>query len=255
MSYGVFPLDEHTWRIEEVFGENGSVYMYLLEGEKEALLIDTGMGTVDLQAVTRTLTDKPVMLLNTHFHFDHVGGNGQFETAMFHPADLAIYESAADPNAAAKPAPGVLSTRRSPVNRPVQDGDVLDLGGRELEIIHTPGHTVGSICVLDAARRWVFTGDTCCKADVLLNLGNCTTVEKYAEGLRHLKSFADRFDTTWPAHHAVPVAPEIIDRFLTVCEGILSGEKSGFETNHIFGACLRAEGDEVAVLYMPDAVR
>ena len=62
----------------------------------------------------------------------------------------------------------------------MEEGDVFHLGGRDIEVIHAPGHSLGSVCLLDRARRWLFTGDTCCKADVLLCLPYCTTVAEYA---------------------------------------------------------------------------
>lgn len=240
MSHEIFMLDEHTWRIQENVGDSGSVYMYLLEGTSEALLIDTGFGTVDLKLVTSQLTKKHVKVLNTHFHFDHVGGNGQFEECYMHKADIEFYKAQAE---------------ITPRCHGLTDGDVLDLGQRVLTVIHTPGHTLGSVCILDSGRRWLFTGDTCCKADVLLNLANCGTVEEYLKGLAHLKSYGSKFSVTWPAHHAVPVEPEIIDRFMAISEGICSGSVTGFECRHSFGDCLRAEDNEIAVLYLPNRIR
>ena len=81
MNYRVFELDAHTWRIEE-YDETSSVYLYLLEGEQSALLLDTGLGQIDLRKLVAGLTQLPVQVLNTHAHFDHIGGNGLFDRVM-----------------------------------------------------------------------------------------------------------------------------------------------------------------------------
>ena len=69
-------LDSKTWIIQFM---NGTEYMYLLEGDEKALLLDTGYGTGTLRAFVENLTDKPVIVANTHYHPDHAGGNGEFE--------------------------------------------------------------------------------------------------------------------------------------------------------------------------------
>ena len=77
MDYQIFQLDEHSWMIQEGQGTS-AVYMYLLEGEKTAALIDTGMGMIPLGGITQSLTDKPIVGILTHGHFDHIGGSAFF---------------------------------------------------------------------------------------------------------------------------------------------------------------------------------
>lgn len=84
--YTVHPIDAHTWHIEDAFHD----YMYLVEGEKCAALIDTGMGFRGLDETVRGLTDKPVIVLNTHGHLDHVGANGQFDKVYIMSEDEAL---------------------------------------------------------------------------------------------------------------------------------------------------------------------
>ena len=78
MNYQIFKLDEHSWMIQEGQGM-AAVYMYLLEGEKKAALIDTGMGRIPLEKIVRSLTNKPIFVILTHGHFDYIGGSAAFE--------------------------------------------------------------------------------------------------------------------------------------------------------------------------------
>lgn len=84
--YTVHAIDAHTWHIEDFFHD----YMYLVEGSARAALIDTGMGFAGLFETVRALTDKPVIVLNTHGHLDHTGANGQFDTAYIMRGDEAL---------------------------------------------------------------------------------------------------------------------------------------------------------------------
>lgn len=252
MNCRIFPIDGQTWRIEEYDGEN-SVYMYLLAGRERAVLIDTGFGTVDLSGEVRKLTALPVEVILTHGHFDHIGGASLFEKVYMHGADRELYRLHSGEKHRAHfpqysfppPKDGIL---------PIEDGTVFDLSGRTLRVIHTPGHSPGSVCVLDEERRWLFTGDTCCKADVLLNLEYGATVSEYAQSIERLQSLRHRFDTTWPAHHAVPVEPEILDRFAEAAALLCRGEAEGQRFDSPFGSALRFPYKDIAIDYLPGRV-
>ena len=73
--------------IQDLFSD----YMYLVAGEEKAALIDTGMGFPGLRQLVERLTDKPVIVLNTHGHLDHIGGNDEFDCIYLHPDDLTVY--------------------------------------------------------------------------------------------------------------------------------------------------------------------
>lgn len=247
MKHQVFALDDHTWRIQE-YDDQICVYMYLLEGEREAALIDTGMGMIDLRNLAESLTQKPLKVLNTHGHFDHAGGNSAFDCSFIHEEDIPVYRAYCG---------GELQTFfpqysfPAPTDRlaAMHDGDVFDLGGRTLQIIHTPGHTVGSVCILDRERRWLFTGDTCCKADVLLNLPYAASVEQYRNSMARLQRLRSCYDITWPAHHQVPVRPEILDQFLQAAQLLCGKQAEGDSLNTVFGPCKRFAIGEIAVVY------
>ena len=128
MEYQIIQMNRNTWRMEDQ-----GVRFFLLTGTEQALLIDSGMQVHNARDIAATLTALPVMLLNTHADMDHVGSNAQFDSFYMHPAEEADYRRAG----------------RGGRLLPVADGDELDLGARRLRIIHLPGHTPGSIAVLD----------------------------------------------------------------------------------------------------------
>ena len=122
-------LFENTWAIEDM-----GVRIFLLTGKERALVIDTGMTGIGVPSEVRKHTDLPFMLMNTHADRDHVAGNDRFSEFYMHPSEAAFYHNV-------QKGTGKII--------PVFDGDEIDLGGRILEIIHLPGHTPGSITVLD----------------------------------------------------------------------------------------------------------
>ena len=138
MSVEVIRINDSSWRIED----NG-VRCFLLTGSEKALLIDSGRDLRTARTIAEGLTDLPLLLLNTHADGDHTGSNDQFESFYMHPAEEAHFRRGG----------------RGGVIIPIQEGDTLDLGGRELRIIDLPGHTPGSIAVLDVRNRVLISGD------------------------------------------------------------------------------------------------
>ena len=245
MGYIIHDLDPQTWLIEEEAQCN--VYMYLLAGEKEAILIDTGYGTLELDAVVKALTDLPVTVLCTHGHFDHIGGIGFFPSALMHRADRELYRQHRQevrniaPDCIAPEAPEELTWF---------DGELtLDLGGRTLEVFPVPGHTKGCVAILDVERRQLFTGDTCCKAAVLLNFDHSVDLSTFRSSIVTILDMQDRYDTTWPSHHAKPVGAEIPRQFLEAADLLLEGKAQGTEIPHPFGAAKTYGYKDICIMY------
>lgn len=245
-NYKVTSIDRETYCIEE---DGGIVYGYLLLGSSRAALIDTGVGLLDYKAVTEQLTDLPVDVINTHGHLDHISCNARFHTAYLHPEDEAVYldHSSYDTRyqyvtntlreAGIPESQWGLSPIRERIEkqccmpaadnrRPIRDGDVLNLGGRELEVIHTPGHTPGSVCILDRSRRSLFSGDTVCDLGILLNLDHCCSVETFARSIEVLKARADEYDRIWPAHHKKPIGKDYLQDYELCARQILEAGKN-----------------------------
>lgn len=143
----------------------GSVWMHLICGESSALLIDTGYGIGNLQAVIRQLTDLPVTVFNTHWHGDHTGGNAQFDIVYMHEYDVSYWKNALMapdsrllPHTLPYEKEALVPLAESNVCT-VTDGYTFDLGGRTETVIHTPGHSAGNCMVLDDKTGILFSGD------------------------------------------------------------------------------------------------
>ena len=152
------------------------VISYLITGEKKALLIDTGLGIGDIRAVVNALYDGEIIVTHTHTHFDHIGGDWQFDEVNIPDNPVAVNSARrglsrqeVEDNMAdgcnRQPYPRGFNREKyciKPANsyRLVRNGDVFDLGGIQLEVIETPGHSPDSMMYLDRANQLLFTGDT-----------------------------------------------------------------------------------------------
>jgi len=128
-------------------------------------VIDAGTGfnftrLQDFLNVMKKKLDDFGHVINTHAHFDHVGGNGfLFNAAVsIHEDDADVVESGDTEMSLAGFFDGKLKPRR--VARKLKEGDIVNAGGAEIEVIHTPGHTPGSICLYDKATKTLYSGDT-----------------------------------------------------------------------------------------------
>ncbi len=205
----VVQVNGDTWRIE-----NGMVRFFLLKGTEKALLIDTGMTVRHAKEIASALTGLPVLLLNTHADRDHTGSNEQFDAFYMHPADEAQYRQSGNSGRVI----------------PVRDGDELDLGNRKLRIIHLPGHTPGSIAVLDVSRRVLISGDPIQEHGRIFMFGEHRNMEEYVRSLEKLEKTADGFDEIWPSHADCPLSPDCIRRLRDGAKQILDREVPGTVT-------------------------
>ena len=165
---------------------------YLVVGREKACVIDTMNGYNDLNRPVRELTDKPVTVINTHGHPDHIFGNVYFDNACLHPADLPLARMfAEEPEFEAFCKEKNL---RMPPFSEVKEGDVFDLGERHLEVFGLPGHTPGGIVLLLREDRILFTGDSV-NHHLWMQLEGCAPLAEYLENLDRvmfLENEADR---------------------------------------------------------------
>lgn len=204
----IIKINENTWRIEDA-----GVRFFLLAGEKKALLIDSGMTVHNAKEIAQELTNLPIELLNTHADIDHIGSNDEFDSFYMNPAEASNYYN---------------TNQRTGTMIPVTDEDIVDLGGRELEIITLPGHTPGSIAVLDKKNRVLISGDPIQDGNIFM-FGVQREMHAYILSLEKLENYKDRFDTIYPSHGSFPVKPELIDALHEGAMRILAGEIEGSE--------------------------
>jgi glyoxylase-like metal-dependent hydrolase (beta-lactamase superfamily II) len=213
------------------------IISYLIVGEKRALLFDTGMGISDIRKVTAELTRLPVVVLNSHTHNDHVGDNWRFETVYGMDTDFTRQNargSREDAQAEVTPDqicgnlpkgfdPGTYVTRPWKIEAYRHDGDRIDLGGRALEIIATPGHTPDAISLLDRANGLLFTGDTYYPAPIWLFRPE-TDLDAYRASIRRLAALAPQVKTVLGAHNIPVASPSVLLRLVVAFDAVRAGK-------------------------------
>ncbi len=211
---------------------------YLIVGSKQALLFDTGMGIGNIQKVTSQLTKRFVVVLNSHTHNDHVGGNWQFNSIFgmntaFTRANAKGSRTDAQAEIASGQICGVLPAGFNPktyatkpwrVSFLVHDGFVINLGGgRKLEVIATPGHTPDAIALLDRANGLLFTGDTYYPAPIWLYRPE-TDMDAYVASAKKLAALAPEIKLVLGAHN-IPVAQaDVLPKLVDAIQAVRSGK-------------------------------
>ncbi len=206
MSYEVIAMGADTWRIED-----GGVRFFLLTGTEKAMLIDSGMMVNNAREIAEGLTSLPVFLLNTHADRDHIGSNEQFASFYMHPAEQPVYNRSGKPG-------NII---------PVQEGDCIDLGQRLLKIIDLPGHTPGSIAVLDVNHRVLISGDPIQQNGRIFMFGSHRNMHEYIQSLDRLERRTSEFDEIWPSHADIPIATDVIGKLRDGARRILAGKVAG----------------------------
>lgn len=232
---------------------------YLVLGEEKALLIDSGFGLGSLKKVVDGLTDLPIILVNTHGHPDHGGGNAEFGPPLLHPDDFELYaykcsfearleeaghwglEDAAEKLQPTPPAP-----------LPLEDGHVFDLGGRTLRVIHTPGHSRGSVCIFDALTGTLFAGDNIQGMATALTEDCAADVSVYLASMEKLAALPVKAICT--GHMPAVLPPDYIDKKIRCARRVLAGEQP--EAVHSRGGeCLGMTVDGTSLHYTADRAR
>lgn len=224
----IIKIDDNTWRLED-----GFVRFFLLEGEEKAVLIDSGVNCPDAFDIVKTLTDKPFILLNTHGDGDHTSGTSGFSHICIHPFD---YE-------------GCKVNNRYPdtVMIPVNDGDIIDLGKRTLKIIHIPGHTKGSIAILDMEKRVLYAGDSVQKGHIFM-FGAKRCPQEYEESLEKLIDLKSEYDYIYASHDDFLLSNDYVEKVKEAWKQVNNGEVA-YEMTDIFGNLVKSYTTPVCGFY------
>jgi glyoxylase-like metal-dependent hydrolase (beta-lactamase superfamily II) len=226
---GVFAIYE-PHQLEEVIS-------YLIVGSDKALLFDTGMGISNIQAVVARLTKLPVSVVNSHTHNDHVGDNWRFANVYGMDTDFtrasargskqdARYELAPDELCGALPAgfdAKAYATKPFQITHWLHDGDKIDLGGRTLEVIGTPGHTPDEIAVLDDKNGLLFTGDSFYLGPIYLYRPE-TDLDAYVASMQKLAAMAPHLQLLLPSHNTPVADPGYLSKVVVAIQQVRRGE-------------------------------
>ena len=222
-------LDNQTWIINFM---NGTENMYLLEGDEKALLIDTGYGVGNLRAYIEKLTDKPILVANTHYHPDHAAGNGEFE--QVHMSKGAELDKASVENSDMVPFDITKLPHPDYEKVYVGDGDTIELGNRTIEILDVkPAHCNSSLFFLDRSHRMFFCGDDMEAAQVILfdnshnpdiNYDLKTILDNFLENTERILSLSNEFDYLLPNHNGTPIAKSYLNDYIDLIHAIYNKE-------------------------------
>lgn len=215
--FAVYAVAPGVFAISEPRQYEG-VTSFLVIGTQRAVLFDSGLGVAGMRDVVRRLTTLPVTVVNSHTHFDHVGGNDEFEDVrdLDLPYSLANSRGEVSQSLAAYasqtladdrvcgPLPAGVTSREYaiptwPISGHIRDGEILDLGDRKLEILRTPGHTPDSICLLERKSGLLFTGDTYYSGEIYLWSPE-TNVADYKASIGKLAGLEPELKRLLPAH-------------------------------------------------------
>jgi glyoxylase-like metal-dependent hydrolase (beta-lactamase superfamily II) len=212
------------------------VISYLILGLERGILLDTGMGIGDIHRLVRETTDKPITVVNSHYHWDHIGDNHRFNHIAIHAAEAHSLEQ--DPSQETLrhamradnfwgPVPhdfdpGDYHILPSKADQSLEDGDVLELGGRSLRVLHTPGHSPGSICLLSKEEGLLFTGDTVYAGPLYVQLED-SDLSTYHESIKRLGDLAPGLQLILPGHNWTPLEPVILVEMAQGFEQIAAG--------------------------------
>lgn len=213
------------------------VISYLIEGEQSALLFDSGNGIGDIFSVVSQITKKPVTVLNSHSHFDHVGGNYTFDNilGMNTPFSRKAQQGIINKNISAEvsapalchPAPNNIN-QSNHVGKPyqitkfIENGDKINLGNRFLEVIHTPGHTPDAIALIDRKAGLLWTGDTFYPGQIWLHAPE-TNLDLYRKSLQRLQAELPNIKALLPAHNTPWVEPSLLSVLIAGFDTMMSG--------------------------------
>jgi glyoxylase-like metal-dependent hydrolase (beta-lactamase superfamily II) len=236
--FEVYKVAPGTFAIYEPH-QSEEVISYLIVGHKQALLFDTGMGIASIRKVVSQLTSRPVVVLNSHTHDDHVGGNWEFTFVYGMDTDFTRQNAKGSrEDAQAEVAPGEIcgdlpkkfepktyATKPWKISLAIRDGFKINLGARTLEVISTPGHTPDAISLIDRENGLLFTGDTYYPAPIWLFRPE-TDFDAYAKSIARLAALSPQVKMVLGAHN-IPVAPPSVLTDLVTAFADLRAGKAG----------------------------
>lgn len=213
-------IDKDTYIISE-YKHWEETHAYLLNGTTNSLLIDTGLGIMNIRDEVMSLTDKPVIAVPTHVHWDHIGGLRYFPEFYVHE-DEVNWINGEFPLSMEQVKANVIERCELPdgfdinkyeifqgnATRVLRDNDTIDIGGRLIQVLHTPGHSPGHMCFYEKDKRYLFTGDLVYKG-TLFAFYPSTDPQAYLHSIDRIAALEVK--RVFPAHHDLNIKPSIIE--------------------------------------------
>lgn len=230
----LFKTEKVTDRITRIFGIAGEL-MYLAKGDREAALIDTGVGVGNLKELVHSLTEKKVFVLLSHGHVDHALGAGAFECVYMSPLDENVYREnskmlhrknfldASVPDWRNRVHSEAFVEKMVDCFQPLEDGQRFELGGLTVEAVSLPGHTPGSMAFLFEEERALLFGDACNSYTYLFD-HNSSSVPEYRESLLRFRERVNgRYDRGFVSHGSGNAADGLLESAILLTADILNG--------------------------------
>ncbi|QSX05680.1 MBL fold metallo-hydrolase [Sedimentibacter sp. zth1] len=228
-------IDKDTFAISE-YKHWEETHCYLLLGKTKALLIDTGLGVSNIREVVEHITSLPIEVATTHIHWDHIGGHKYFKNILVYEAEqewlsvkfpipLAVVKA----NLSSKPCdfPSEFNIENYQIyqgepSAVLHDGDTIDLGNRQVQVIHTPGHSPGHICFYEKERQYLYSGDLI-YAGCLDAFYPTTNPVEFMKSVKKVKVLP--VQKILPAHHKLNVPVNLINEIDSAFIEIFSAGK------------------------------
>jgi len=239
--FKVYDVGHNTYAIDEPYNWEETI-SYLIIGKSKALLFDTGMGLDSISAVVKQLTKLPIIVLNSHTHPDHIGCNTEFSEVLAMDTRFTRQNAAngyPHNDVRWEVSPGSFCPtnlphadtaryfiRRFKPAKYIKGGYRIDIGGRKLEVIATPGHTPDAICLYDAQAKYLWCGDSFYEGPILLSVPE-TDLQAYKHSIELMARFAAVSNRVLPAHNLPVADPALIKLAATDFNMIVSGKKKG----------------------------
>jgi len=241
--FKVYEVGEGVYAIMEPYNFQ-EVISYLVVGSKRNVLFDTGMGMGKISDVVRKLSPLPIVVINSHTHSDHIGGNHEFDTVF--AVDTAFTRTNAangSPHSDQRPevTPASFCMQKLPsldtakyailpyqdkISGYIHDGDTLQLGDRVLEVMQVPGHTPDCVALLDRQHGYLWTGDMFYEAHIWLFMEG-TDLDAYAKSIDRFAALAADLQRVFPAHNKPVAIPSHLVDLKLAFDSVRTGKKPG----------------------------
>ena len=219
--FTVEEIDSQTFAISE-YKHWEETHCYLLCGQESAVLIDTGLGVSNIRKIVDSLTRLPIMAVTTHIHWDHIGGHKYFDNIAVHekemdwlsvkfPISLQVVKNNLTKVPCNFPTEFNIDAYqifRGEPQRILHDGDWLDLGGRKIQVIHTPGHSPGHCCFYEPGRKYLYSGDLIYKG-CLYAFYPTTDPQLFYYSVKRVQKY--RIEKIMPGHHELNIPVSLIN--------------------------------------------